>query len=99
MGLLDTPQGNEICTDSKRNYCFTAEHFELVFSIIQNITVAARVFKPAMMQRAGVPFDAPIVEAYYAGKPYFNTENRFHNFVVIVFVQFQNLKLSSTHDF
>ena len=51
MGLLDTPHGNEICTDSDKNYCVTAEHFELIFSIIQNITDAARVYKPAIMQR------------------------------------------------
>ena len=50
-GLLDTPNGNEICTDAARNYCVVAEHFEMLFSIVQNISVAARVFKPAIMQR------------------------------------------------
>ena len=50
-GLLDTPNGNEICTDAARNYCVVAEHFEMLFSIVQNVSVAARVFKPAIMQR------------------------------------------------
>ena len=50
-GLLDTPNENEICTDAARNYCVVAEHFEMLFSVVQNISVAARVFKPAIMQR------------------------------------------------
>ncbi len=32
---------------------------------LQIADVLSRVFKPAIMQRAGVAFDLPIVEAYY----------------------------------
>ena len=51
MGLLDTARGNDVCTDTARKNCITAEHWELVFSIVENVTEAARVFKPAIMQR------------------------------------------------
>ncbi len=38
----------------------------MIFSLAEKIAdVLSRVFKPAMMQRAGVDFDLPIVEAYY----------------------------------
>ena len=66
MGLLDTAHGNEICTDTARKNCVVAEHFELIFSIAEKYSKdAARVFKPAIMQRAQVDFELPIVEAYY----------------------------------
>ena len=66
MGLLDTLHGNEICVDSEKKSCVIAEHFELIFSIAEKYSKdAARVFKPAIMQRGGVDFNLPIVEAYY----------------------------------
>ena len=66
MGLLDTLHGNDVCVDAARKKCVTAEHFELIFSIGEKYSSdVARVFKPAMMQRAGVDFDLPLIEAYY----------------------------------
>ena len=66
MALLDTEHGNEICTDTDKKNCVINEHFELIFSIAEKYSKeAARVFKPAVMQRAGVDFELPIVEAYY----------------------------------
>ena len=66
MGLLDTPHGNEICVDSQKKNCVIAEHWELIFSIAEKYSKdAARVFVPAILQRANVDFDQPIVEAYH----------------------------------
>ena len=59
--------GNEICVDTARKICITAEHWEMLFSIAEKIDdLLSRVFKPAMMQRANVEFDRPILEAYYS---------------------------------
>lgn len=66
MGLLDTQNGNDICMDSEKKNCVVAEHFEMIFSIAQKYSKdAARVFKPAIMQRGQVDFDLNIVEAYF----------------------------------
>ena len=67
MGLLDSEMGNIICVDAERTRCVTAEHWELIFSLMDSLGIkaAARIFKPAIMQRAGVDFDLPIVEAYH----------------------------------
>ena len=66
MGWLDSHEGNKICADTAGIMCTEKEHFEMIFSVAEKIAyAAARVFKPAIMQRAGVDFDLPIVEAYY----------------------------------
>ena len=67
MGLLDSEMGNIICVDAAKTRCVTAEHWELIFSLMDSLGIkaAARIFKPAIMQRAGVDFDLPIVEAYH----------------------------------
>jgi len=66
MGLLDTLYDNMPCAGSDGYMCLEPEHFEFLFSYIERVSkVAARVFKPAVMQRAGIPFDRPILEAYY----------------------------------
>merc|ERR1712080_441145 len=67
MGLLDTYSDNLPCAGANRTMCLEPQHFEMLFSYVERISpVASRVFKPAIMQRAGVAFDEPIVEAYYA---------------------------------
>jgi hypothetical protein len=49
--------------------CSEKEHYEMLFSVVERLSpAAARVFKPVIMQRAGVDFDLPIVEAYYKAK-------------------------------
>jgi len=66
MGLLDTLYDNMPCAGSDQTMCLEPEHLEFLFSYVERVSdVAARVFKPAVMQRAGVPFDRPILEAYY----------------------------------
>ena len=66
MGFLDSHDGNKICADTSATMCTEKEHIEMLFSVAEKVAyAAARVFKPAIMQRAGVDFDLPIVEAYY----------------------------------
>jgi hypothetical protein len=66
MGFLDSHDGNRLCADTAATMCTEKEHFEVVFSVAEKVAyAAARVFKNAIMQRAGVDFDLPIVEAYY----------------------------------
>lgn len=66
-GLLDTLSGNLICADSQQQMCMEPETWEMVFHVVEKRSVeSARVFKPAMMVRAGVPFDEPLIEAYFA---------------------------------
>lgn len=81
MGLLDTPEGNVLCADAAKEMCIVAEHWEMVFSVAEKVAdVAARLFKPAIMQRAQVGFDRPIVEAYYKAFMEINMEpNALHN--------------------
>ena len=65
-GLLDTLYDNMPCAKTDQTQCLEPEHFELLFSYMERVSkVASRVFKPAVMQRAGIPFDRPILEAYY----------------------------------
>jgi len=65
-GLLDTLYDNMPCAGSDQTMCLEPEHLEFLFSYVERVSkVAARVFKPAVMQRAGVAFDRPILEAYY----------------------------------
>jgi hypothetical protein len=65
--LLDTTEGNLVCADSAGNMCIRADHWEMAFHLVEKFSAdAARVFKPAMMQRAGVDFNLPLIEAYYA---------------------------------
>jgi hypothetical protein len=66
MGFLDSHEGNFLCADTAGTMCTEKEHFEMIFSVAEKLLdAAARVFKPAIMQRAQVDFDLPIVEAYY----------------------------------
>ena len=46
--------------------CLEPEHFEMLFTYVQRISyAAARVFVPAVQQRAGVPFNTTLTQAYY----------------------------------
>ena len=71
-GLLDTLTDNLPCASASEDtpFCLEPEHFEMLFSAVERLPLlgeeVSRVFKPAMMQRAGVPFDRPLVEAYHA---------------------------------
>ena len=68
-GLLDTLYDNLPCASQSPStpFCLEPEHFEMLFTYVERVSSeAARVFKPAMMQRAGVPFARPLLEAYYA---------------------------------
>lgn len=66
MGLIDTETGNEVCVDSQKENCIKLPHWEMVFSIMEKVSKdAARLFKPAIMQRGQVDFELPMVEAYY----------------------------------
>jgi len=66
-GLLDTLYDNLPCAGSNNTFCLEPEHFEMLFSYVERLSdEVARVFKPAIMQRAGLSFDKPLVEAYYA---------------------------------
>ena len=65
-GLLDTLYDNMPCAGSGQTMCLEPEHLEFLFSYIERVSkAAARVAKPAVMQRAGVIFDRPIIEAFY----------------------------------
>lgn len=65
-GVLDTLHGNQICLDSAKTRCIVNEHFEFIFSVAEKYSKdVARLFKPAIMQRSGIDFDQPMVEAYY----------------------------------
>jgi hypothetical protein len=65
-GLLDTLYDNMPCAGSGQTMCLEPEHLEFLFSYIERVAkAAARVAKPVVMQRAGVPFDRPIIEAFY----------------------------------
>ncbi|XP_023336294.1 uncharacterized protein LOC111707424 isoform X2 [Eurytemora carolleeae] len=67
MGLLDTMYDNMPCVPTAEgDMCIEPEHFEMLFSYIERVsTTVARVYKPAMLQRAGVPFNYTLVEAFY----------------------------------
>ena len=68
-GLLDTLYDNLPCASQSEDtpFCLEPEHFEMLFTAVERVSSeVARVFKPAMMQRAGVPFDRPLLEAYHA---------------------------------
>ena len=68
-GLLDTLYDNLPCASQSEDtpFCLEPEHFEMLFTAVERVSSeVARVFKPAMMQRAGVQFDRPLVEAYHA---------------------------------
>ena len=65
-GLIDTLYDNMPCAGSDQTMCLEPEHLEFLFTYVERVSAeAARVFKPAVMQRAGVPFDESILEAYY----------------------------------
>ena len=66
-GLLDTMTDNLPCIYAEEgDICLEPEHFEMVFSYMERVSKdAARVFKPAMLQRAGVPFNSTLLQAYY----------------------------------
>ena len=65
-GLLDTLYDNMPCAGSGQTMSLEPEHLEFLFSYIERVSkAAARVAKPAVMKRAGVPFDRPIIEAFY----------------------------------
>ena len=66
MGLLDMYLGSDICADNAREMCMEPETWEMFFHVAEKQSEeAARSFKPAMMVRAGVDFDEPMIEAYY----------------------------------
>ena len=65
-GLLDTLHDNLPCAGPNNTFCDEPEHLEFLFSYIERVSSqAARVLKPAVMQRAGLAPDRPLVEAYY----------------------------------
>ena len=66
-GLIDTLYDNLPCAGADNTFCLEPEHFEMLFTFTERVSKdVSRVFKPAVMQRAGLPFDKPLVEAYYA---------------------------------
>jgi len=68
-GWLDTINENLPCPKDREigDMCLEAEHFEMLFSYIQRVSFdAARVFVPMVQQRAGVPFNSTLLQAYYA---------------------------------
>ncbi len=68
MGWLDTIKDNLPCLKDRElsDFCLEAETFELLFAYIQRVSfAAARVFVPAVQQRAGVPFNSTLLQAYY----------------------------------
>merc|ERR1712130_669259 len=67
-GLIDTLYDNMPCANKGGSHCLEPEHLELLMSVVERLSEeAARILKPAIMQRAGVQFDHPtgILEAYY----------------------------------
>merc|ERR1712212_794152 len=67
-GLIDTLYDNMPCANKDSTGCLEPEHLELLMSVGERLSEeAARILKPAIMQRAGVQFDHPtgILEAYY----------------------------------
>jgi len=69
MGWLDTVRENFPCIKDRNlgDICLEPEHLEMLFSYLQRVSYdAARVFVPAIQQRAGVSFNSTLLQAYHA---------------------------------
>ena len=44
-GFLDSHEGNRLCADTAGNMCTEKEHFEMVFSVAEKVTVVCLKFK------------------------------------------------------